>query len=95
MRGLKLSSATLHENFPESHALRVRGLKPIVGIQLEKERPVARSTRAWIETFPPDGGRLVVRVARSTRAWIETMLNTALKFLATVARSTRAWIETS
>ena len=36
------------------------------------KRPVARSTRAWIET----AGRLSVlaftAVARSTRAWIET-----------------------
>ena len=58
----------------ESHALRVRGLKPAHTLLFRGLDGVARSTRAWIETkngYKPIGDILV---ARSTRAWIETSL---------------------
>ena len=37
--------------------------------------PVARSTRAWIETFVDVINRNANFVARSTRAWIETRMS--------------------
>ena len=38
------------ESAPESHALRVRGLKPVAVDYNGFAERVARSTRAWIET---------------------------------------------
>ncbi len=54
-----------------SHALRVRGLKRRNAAD-SRLRPVARSTRAWIETSDAFLTSPLHSVARSTRAWIET-----------------------
>ena len=72
VRGLKqLALSTLPATYG-SHALRVRGLKPLRRTLRNADMDVARSTRAWIETFLLCTPEKVNTVARSTRAWIET-----------------------
>ena len=55
-----------------SHALRVRGLKLNVQKCNNRRDKVARSARAWIETFRKYTKYRFIGVARSARAWIET-----------------------
>ncbi len=95
MRGLKQTKAELDTSKQQSHALRVRGLKLSASVSTPRARHVARSTRAWIETFPLPRRLKRTIVARSTRAWIETSWEPFWRaHRASVARSTRAWIET-
>ena len=80
---------------PAAHALRVRGLKPVLFEVINRRRTVARSTRAWIETEWEEWLKSdAYAVARSTRAWIETSGEVPVVGKRFVARSTRAWIET-
>ncbi len=51
----------------------MRGLKLCYQYTLLQCLPVARFTRAWIETTIIGKAKEVLTVARFTRAWIETM----------------------
>ena len=57
-------------------------------------KPVARFTRAWIETRWDRQYQRTKKVARFTRAWIETAYRPTIPSVHLVARFTRAWIET-
>ena len=57
-------------------------------------RRVARSARAWIETYEGNSQPGSPFVARSARAWIETKESLKAILEKIVARSARAWIET-
>ncbi len=94
VRGLKPPMHHLKIYHKRSHASRVRGLKLCYQYTLLQCLPVARFTRAWIETTIIGKAKEVLTVARFTRAWIETNNISATSSLENVARFTRAWIET-
>ena len=56
-----------------SHAVCVRGLKPLEAETENFAKKVARRVRAWIETASIGLNIIVSRVARRVRAWIETL----------------------
>jgi len=64
------------------------------GLRESAKDPVARFTRAWIETSSFGCIDRSSGVARFTRAWIETHKPTPDEIKQNVARFTRAWIET-
>ena|GEM_PF-5316160 len=71
-RGLKRTGLNKTYNPGKSLAARERGLKQPHEVVPGVDLPVARRTRAWIETAQPSRGRSRSSVARRTRAWIET-----------------------
>ena len=77
-----------------SHALRVRGLKRVLSYRLPATEPVARSTRAWIETDQTLSS-IGAGASHALRVRGLKPINAILMVDGNrVARSTRAWIET-
>ena len=96
VRGLKRNANRNRPLKRLSHALRVRGLKQTLPAVPPSNPLVARSTRAWIETFPVRSPLEVPLMSHALRVrGLKQNGRAPPVMLRRVARSTRAWIETN